>query len=506
MLDICSLNAGFIGGFSLKDITLHLKQGEHVGIVGESGSGKSLLSSLILGLGDSLGCRIFSGKISIEGEDLFAKSQKQLQSLRKKTLGYIPQNPLNALNPLHKIGKQLHEGLRLAFPLMPLKDRSQKILEYLDAAKLKDILLDRYPHELSGGQNQRILIVQNLLKEPKILICDEPTTALDSSVQKQILEFLFQITKEKNISVIFITHDLSIAHHFVENIIVMQEGRILEQQESKSLFENPKNAYTKSLLDALQLPIKECKKTKEVVLEVKDFGVFVRKSSFFTKKKIQLVDALDFCLHQKENLAILGESGSGKTSLGTAIMELMPSTGSKLLFGQSLHAREFYLQVQMVMQNPFASLNPRWRIGEILKEALSLRDATKERLEVKEALELVGLNEKFEDFYPHELSGGQNQRVAIARALLVWPKILILDEPTSGLDKNTQKKILSLLLDLQKNLDMAYIFITHDLDIVESFCDRVLMLQNGKKIFYDERDAFFSSKDSYIQDFLATRL
>lgn len=503
ILQITGFSAGFEQGFSLCDINLKLEEGGSVAIVGESGSGKSMLSSLILGLGDFLGCQVKSGDIRLDNLKILEKNQNDLRRIRQKDLGYIPQNPLFALNPLHKIGKQLHESLMLAYPRMGFVERQKKIEEYFKNAALDIELCERYPHELSGGQNQRVMIVLNLLKDPRILICDEPTTALDSSIQKQVLDFLFDICRQKNIGIIFITHDLNLAKHYVKYVYVMQEGRIIESQETEKIFENPNHVYTKDLINALQLPKKTYGIQGDEILKLQNFSAYINKKILLKNKRRILVELERLVLLQGENLAIIGESGSGKTSLALAIMELIQFDGIKKVQDKDLRGVEFYRQVQIVLQNPFASLNPRWRIREILKEACRLNHVQENFSEI---LKQVGMKEDVLWKYPHELSGGQNQRIAIARALITKPKILILDEPTSALDKSTQKKILELLLELQKKYAMSYIMITHDLEIVKSFCDNVIMLKNGKNIFYDRVQEFFNTQDEYIKGFLDSQL
>ncbi|MCE3038495.1 ATP-binding cassette domain-containing protein [Helicobacter anatolicus] len=502
MLKINKLNAKIIGGFCLHDINFCIEKGQHIGLVGESGSGKSLLSSIILGLHTFMDCKV-SGEIFLEDSNLLKMHEKELRIMRQKDLGYIPQNPLNALNPLHKIGAQLHESLSLAFPKLTVKEREKQIQFHLESANLDFEVCERYPHELSGGQNQRVLVVMNLLKEPKFLILDEPTTALDPSVQKQILDFLFQECRKKNITTLLITHDLNIVKHYVSKICVMQEGKILEFQETSLLFQLPKHSYTKTLLEALQLPKKQLVVHEKELLSLQNFSVFVKKNSFFSQKNKTLLKPLDFLLYENENIGIIGESGSGKTSFALGIMELLESSGLKKFQGKVLRGVEFYKKVQIVLQNPYASLNPRWRIVEILKEATQLSNFKRD---YEELLNEVGLDNRVLSMYPHELSGGQNQRIAIARVLLVRPRVLILDEPTSALDKNTQKKILELLLDMQKEYKTSYIMLTHDLDIVESFCDRVMMLRHGDVVFYGKKENFFKSNDLYIQSFLEKRL
>ena len=485
MFKIKDFSAGFRNGFYLNEINLTLGEAERVGILGESGSGKSLLCYLILGFQDRLRCEVKTGEILFKGENLLKK--KSMQKLLRKDFGYIPQNPFEALNPLQKIQKQLLETLKLAFPSESLENLKQKMRSALQEVGLSQDLLGRYPHELSGGQNARVLILQNILKEPKILFCDEPTTALDPKIQRQVLEFLFYQAKIKKIAIVFVTHDIEVLDGFVEKILVMKEGRIIESSLTKELFLNPKHQYTKELLDALKLPIKTLRPDQEEALSIKDFSVFVYNKNFLFSTKKYLIQEVNFSLKKGEILGIIGESGSGKSSLSLGIMHLLKTEGEIRIFGKNLGKKNQYEMMQIVLQNPFGSLNPRWRIKEILKEASNLKN---NEIDIKEYLQAVGLSQDLLGRYPHELSGGQNARIAIARALIVKPRILILDEPTSALDKSTQKQVLELLLKLQIQYSLSFIFITHDRSIVHSICDRVLVIHQGRvmKILENRED------------------
>lgn len=502
MIELKGLSVGFQEGFRLLDIDFNLKEGERVGIVGESGSGKSLLANTLLGLNQHLGCEIFSGKYLIEDKDTQYENEAFFCQKRKDFFGYIPQNPLNALNPLHKVKKQIIETLLLSFPNLSKKQIQERIEQSFLSANLPLRLLDSYPHELSGGQCQRILILQNILKNPKVLICDEPTTALDSNIQKQILDFLFSECKKHQISVIFISHDLNIVRLYVERIYVMQKGKMVERGLVQDIFSHPKHQYTQELIAALKLPRKILLPKEEKVLQAQDFGVYVDKKTFFKNKRYDLVLPCNFWLFKNEILGIVGESGSGKTSLILGIMRLLKTYG-ELDFSYQYNHKNFYQNIQIVLQNPFASLNPRWKIKKTLNEAKIFGDTS---LEIEQILDQVGLHKSILDSYPHELSGGQNQRIAIARALLVKPKILILDEPTSALDKNTQKVVLELLLSLQKYYEMSYIFVTHDLDVIEAICDRVMLIDSKKILCCLQKNDFFTSSMSEIRKLVDMRI
>lgn len=470
LLEVRALEAGFSSGFRLEGIDFRLNEGEFLGIVGESGSGKSLLCKLILGLSGMLGCRIDRGEIRVFDKNILEK--KDLKSYLRKQIAYIPQNCFDAQNPLKKIKVQFLETLKLAYPNMDKKSLEAKMIQSLKEVRLDPALLDRYPFELSGGQNARILILQNILKAPDILICDEPTTALDPKVQKKILDFLFIEAKKNNIAVIFITHDIELLRGYVERVAVMQNGRMIEQNEINKLFSSPKMPYTKLLLDSIKLPKKASKPDEKRVLSIKRLCAWSEKKGLFTTRKKDLVCDVSFDLYQREILGVIGESGSGKSSLMLALMNLIKRSGRvDLLLGED----EFYKKVQIVLQNPFASLNPRWKVESILKEASYLG----KKIDYLKSLEDVGLKKDILDRYPFELSGGEAQRVAIARALCVRPEILLLDEPTAALDKSTQKKILELLLSLQQEYNLAYIFVTHDYHIVDAICDRVMVIESA---------------------------
>ncbi len=469
LLKLESLSAGFKGGFRLEDISLSLHRSEFLGVLGESGSGKSLLSLLILGQAQNLGCQITQGQMHLESLNLLKLSPKEYQKLLIKDIGYIPQNCFEALNPLKKIQAQFLETLLLAHPQLSKKQIHAKILQAMQEVGLKEELLERYPFELSGGQCARVLILQMLLKSPKILICDEPTTALDPQTQKQVMDFLFPQARLLKIAIIFITHDILLLKDYVQRIAVMQKGRIIE--DGCHLFSAPKADYTKELINSVKLPKKSCPRTNKPLLEVRDFSVFVEKKSLFYSQKKTLIQGVNFTLHENEILGVIGSSGSGKSSLALGLMGLLKTEG-RMDFATVLPKKMRFKQMQIVLQNAFGSLNPRWHIKSILKEAAKGED-------LEDFLNQVGLEPSILERYPFELSGGQCARVALARALIVHPKILIFDEPTASLDKSTQKRILELLLQIQRQHQLGYIFITHDMSIIESICDRVLAIDHG---------------------------
>lgn len=516
LIHIDNLHCGFENGFWLKNISLRMNRGERVALVGESGSGKSFLANMILKLYRQ--AIIQKGSIFFEGKNLLTLDEKKLQKIRGKSISYIAQEPLSSLNPLHKIAKQITESLTLHNPYLSKQEINNKLLETLHLVELSTDLKNRYPYELSGGQRQRVAIAMGIINRPKLLICDEPTTALDASTQKQILRLLKNLSIKNKMALLFISHDLSVVKNFAEKIYVAKDGKFCENGEVVQVFSRPKNPYTKKLLDALNLPKKSVTPSKETLLTIKDFSVIYEEKTFFLKKAIkQIIHNVDFTLHKGETLGIVGESGSGKSSLAMGILRLMQSRGEIHLLNQRIdnlknkELKLFRSHIQVVFQDPYASLNPRMRIKETIAEAIKLSNKKQKNSAIEEMiianLQRVGLSRNFIYSYPHELSGGQRQRVAIARALATKPKIVILDEPTSALDKSMQKIVIELLLKLQKEFFLSYIFISHDLDVIEAMCDRVMVLKHGKIVEHgDIKEVFTSPKNKYTQELLKARI
>ncbi|MDY3114158.1 MAG: dipeptide ABC transporter ATP-binding protein [Helicobacter sp.] len=516
LLEIKNLSAE-CAKFALKNIFLSIKECEIVGLVGESGSGKTLLSYLILRLIHNYSIK--GGSIEFLGRNLLNLKEKELQKLRGSEISYIFQEPLSALNPLHKIKKQLEEAILIHKPFLKKDAINKRIKELLNSVQLDSTLLERYPYELSGGQRQRVCIAIALANNPKLLIADEPTTALDSTTQEQIIMLLKQLQKEFNLSILFISHNLSVVSKLSQRIIVMQKGEIIEENTTKELFKNPKNAYTKMLLEALHFNYNVESFSKEVLLKAQNLSVkYPLKKSFFGKtlESFKAVESLNFTLHKGESLGIIGESGSGKSSLANALCGLLESkniSGSVEALGLELFAlkdkelKAFRKNMQIVFQDPFSALNPKMNILEILLEGLFVhfRDLSK-ALKLKMAIRVlrdVGLNASFLKRYPNELSGGQRQRINIARSLILKPKILILDEPTSALDCATQKQILTLLLKLAKEYKLSYICISHDLSTIATLCQSVLVLKKGRILESGStKEVFSAPKNAYVKELL----
>lgn len=478
----------------LHGIDFAIHPGESLGLVGASGSGKSLTALGIMGLlAPSAGFRL-SGKVLFEESDLFALEEKKLENLRGNRIAMIFQEPMTALNPLHTVGRQIGECIAIHHPERSAGKIRKEVLELLDQVGIAEPArrMGAYPHELSGGQRQRVMIAMAISNRPKLLIADEPTTALDVTIQAQILELLQRLKREMDMSMLFITHDLGVVRHVSDRLLVMEKGRIVEEGRTESLFlEGGRAAYTKSLLQAelMDAPILS-EKRAEPVLEVKDLSVcFPMKKGLLRKKKFfTAVANASFVLHKGETLGLVGESGSGKTSLGLAVLRLLASRGEILFKGLPIDhladkaMRKLRRHFQVVFQDPFASLSPRMTVGDIVAEGLLVHGigSPAERGEmVIRALEEVGLEPDARFRYPHEFSGGQRQRIAIARALVLNPDFLVLDEPTSSLDRRVQFQVLRLLRDLQEKRGLSYLFISHDLKVIRALSHGVLVMKDG---------------------------
>ena len=522
MLNISHLNAHFLHStrFSLQDICLHIKPGEKVALVGESGSGKSMLAQLILKLNPHIALQ--SGSVEFENKNLATLTQKELESLRGRDIAYIPQEPLSSLNPLHKVGKQIMESFYLhANELYPhLKGRAlankakERLAELLALIGLDSSLAHAYPFELSGGQKQRVAIAMSIVNNPKLLICDEPTTALDVLVQRQIMELLSSLAKQS--AILFISHDLGVVREFADRVVVLKDGKIVESALSEKLFNTPQHSYTRFLIESLKLPKRKALEQaghdsmqQDIVLRARDLSVGVKKQGFFTSTYKQILSPLSFCLKKGQILGIAGESGGGKSSLALGLLHLLETKGELYLNERQIKRTKADVkllrrQISMVFQDPFSSLCPRFRISDIIKEALGKLPQETEnkakneayRQKIAWALEMTGLDSSLAHAYPFELSGGQKQRVAIARAIVREPKILLLDEPTTALDKSSQKLILTLLLELQEKMQMSYIFITHDLEILRELSDEVLILHKGVAVEYGRSENVFKTPQS----------
>jgi len=485
----------------LNSVSFEIKRGEIFALVGESGSGKSLTSLAIMRLLPEV-ISVSSGDIKLKNNSLFALQESQMQKIRGKSIAMIFQEPMSALNPVMTVGEQVAEVIKIHLGLKKeaIKDKVISLFEEVALKNPKE-RYNWYPHQLSGGQKQRVMIAIALACEPDLLIADEPTTALDVTIQAQVLTLLKKIREVRNLSILFITHDMAIVSQMADRVAVMRQGEILEQADCKAFFNNPQHPYTKSLLkDAMATKEeRETGEERDRLLEVEDLKVyFPIKKGFFqrTVGYVKAVDSVTLSIARGKTLALVGESGSGKSTIGQAILSLVSITGGKVKFeSQDLgrlsqaELKPYRRKIQIIFQDPFSALNPRMTIGNIIREGMvSLGVGSNNRIEqdeyIKELLLKVELEAEYFERYPHEFSGGQRQRIGIARALAVEPELIICDEPTSALDVSVRAQVLSLLRKLQEESGVSYLFITHDLSIVPIIADDVAVMKEGKIVEY----------------------
>ena len=478
----------------VQKVSLDLNAGEWLALVGESGSGKTLTGLACLRL---LPAGLKSeGTIHWQGQDLASLSPERLRQLRGGDIGMVYQEPLTALNPLHRIGKQLIEAITLHQSISP-DQATQRALNLLAEVGIDDAArrLEAWPHELSGGQRQRVVIAMALANSPKLLIADEPTTALDALLQNQILDLLKSLQKRRGLAILHISHDLPQVQRYADRVMVMQAGQVIEADKTEHVFQQPKHDYTRVLLQpfANSQPCPRPKDAK-VTLSVSQLNVrYALEKTWWgaVSHWREAVCSLGLTLAQGESVGIVGESGSGKSSFAAAILRLTPATGRVVLLGQDWlklsgeSLRRGRAELQLVFQDPYGSLNPRLTVAALISEGLRAHQALTEAAldaAVCKALTAVRLDPQCRHRYPHEFSGGQRQRIALARALILDPAVLVLDEPTSALDRHTQGEILSLLRDIQRERGISYLFISHDLRVVQALCHRVLVMQAGKVV------------------------
>ncbi|AMN50895.1 microcin ABC transporter ATP-binding protein [Psychrobacter sp. P2G3] len=528
MLTVNKLSIATNVGTALVDkLSYELRQGQTLAIVGESGSGKSIASLALLGLlPDSL---TVTGEVQLADVTGMATlpvtnnrtRNAALRSVRGQRIGMVFQEPMTALNPLHTVAKQIAESLRLSG--VPKKQWREKSIALLDDVNISDPAdkLKRYPHELSGGQRQRVMIAMALAQQPDILIADEPTTALDVTLQHEILALLDDLKRQHNMAMILISHDLNLVRRYSDEVIVMRQGQTIEQGKTAAVFSQPKAEYTRSLIKqdfGQALNLFENESQQPTVLQVSNLQVqFPIEKSLFgsTKRWFDAVKDVDMILQKGQALGIVGESGSGKTTIALALSQLLSNQtrvgGRILVNGQDISAlskselRKFRSQIQMVFQDPFASINPRMTVMQIVEEGLLVQgvDKISRQQAVMESLATVHLPLEFVQRYPHELSGGQRQRVALARALIMQPSLLILDEPTSALDSTTQVTVVNLLREIQEKLQISYIFISHDLKVVRALCQHIMVLKEGMCIESGPtEDIFNNPKHPYAKQLL----
>ena len=513
LLSIIDLSIAFKTGLHSQNqvvdaISFDINEQETVALVGESGSGKSVTALSILRLLSKERVIYPSGDIIFEDKSLLHASEKELRKIRGNEISMIFQEPMVSLNPLHTVEKQLYEVLSLHRGMRRNVARGE-ILQYLDRVGIKDpkSKLASYPHQLSGGERQRVMIAMAILTHPKLLIADEPTTALDVSVQGQIIELLKELKKELNMSMLFISHNLGIVKKLADKVAVMRDGQIVEFNNKQRIFLRPQHEYTQTLLNSQPsgepVPLPD---TPGILLNVNHLNVeVVTQKRLFSSKKKKIVDNIGFAVHQGETVGIVGESGSGKSTTALAILRLIKSKGDILFDShpiQNLSGKKllpFRSRIQVVFQDPFSSLNPRFNVEQIISEGLmthkKLTKTEREQAVIDIMLE-VGLDPEMRFRYPNEFSGGQRQRIAIARALILQPELLILDEPTSSLDHTIQKQIINLLKSLQEKHHFSYLFISHDLALVYSICHQIVVMKDGKIVEQGSREKVFYTPES----------
>lgn len=503
-------------------ISFTLDKGETLALVGESGSGKSVSALSILKLLPYPAASHPSGRIIFDGEDMLSADDKALRSVRGNRISMIFQEPMSSLNPLHTVEQQIGEVLSIHHGMSEKQSRA-RVLELLEDVGIRDPekRLKSYPHQLSGGQRQRVMIAMALANEPEILIADEPTTALDVTVQAQILELLKELQKSHGMALLFITHDLGIVEKLADKVCVMTDGEIVEKGPTREIFDNPTHAYTRHLLSSepsgKAYPVAD---DAPILLETDDLKVwFPIKRGFLrrTVGHIKAVDGISLSIRAGETLGIVGESGSGKTTLGLALLRMISSEGPIVFQGDKLDGldnkamRAMRGDMQIVFQDPFGSLSPRMSIAQIVAEGLDIHfpDLSKQEQDARvvDVLKEVGIDPETRHRYPHEFSGGQRQRISIARAMILEPKFVMLDEPTSALDMSVQSQVVDLLRDLQARHGLTYLFISHDLKVVRALANRVIVMRQGKVVEQGAVEQIFDAPETdYTKALMAAAL
>ena len=506
--DFCAVN----------DVNISLEQGKILGIVGESGSGKSVTALSILGLLPfPKAYHSENSSILFNQQELIGLAEEKFRQIRGNKISFIFQEPMSSLNPLHKIGAQIAESLLLHQHLSKTEIKA-KTLELLNLVNIPnpEQKINAYPFELSGGQRQRVMIAMAIANNPQILIADEPTTALDVTIQEQIIDLLLDLKRKLNMSIIFISHNLRLVHKISDYIAVMYRGNLVEYGTAEDVFENPQNAYTKRLISSTLLLNLRKKYKNKVVMSVQNIEVrFPHKRNIWGRviSDFKAVDNVSFELKEGETIGIVGESGSGKTSLALAIINLLKHSGNVKIFSGDNNKKQqrFNKNLQIVFQDPYNSLNPRMTIRQIIMEGLNVHfkklNEEEKINKINEIIREVNLDISVLSQYPHEFSGGQRQRIALARALVLKPEIIILDEPTSALDLTVQTQIIELLKNLQNKYNISYIFISHDMTAIRAMSHRVMVMQNGKIIEQGSTEQIFEQpQQPYTQQLIRASL
>lgn len=514
LLSVKNLSVGFQANGQktsvVKGVSFTIEEGKTVALVGESGSGKSMTAFSVLGLLPYPMAYHETGSIQFKGEELLNRGDHFLRAYRGSEIGMIFQEPMTALNPLHTIERQIAEPLLIHKGLSTQQAR-ERVIELLSLVGFREGVdrLKAYPHQLSGGQRQRVMIAMALACDPKLLIADEPTTALDVTIQAGIIDLLKDLKKKLNMGLLLISHDLAMVSKIADTVAVMKNGEIVEQGSVKSILKNPQHPYTQKLIAAepsgSPIPVPQ---HAETLLRVEDINVtFKQKPLWFWQqaKSLDAVKKVSIHLRHRETLGIVGESGSGKSTLIYAILRLLPSTGRIVFLNTHLETlsqkelRHLRPKMQVIFQDPFSSLNPRFSIGQIIAEGLQIHTSlSSEEIDqrVCQLLEEVGLPSESRFRYPHEFSGGQRQRISIARALILNPKLLVLDEPTSALDRSIQAEVIDLLRKLQEKHDLSYLFISHDLKVVKAMSHRIMVMKQGEIVEAGETESITTNPQS----------
>ena len=507
-------------GFAIRNLNISIPKGKTISIVGESGSGKTLTALSILRLHPNPSSITDESRIIFSGKDILKIHQKELNKIRGNDISMIFQEPLSSLNPLHTIERQISESIisHKAKKTVAVRDAVIELMSKVRINEPKE-KLTRYPHQLSGGERQRVMIAMALANNPKLLIADEPTTALDVTVQYEILKLLKTLQQEFNLTILFITHDLSIVKNFTDYVYVMQDGYVVEEGSTSSIFKKPANPYTKKLVNARNLERKERNRSKSLeLLKLNTLSAQYEQNKLLRKTIVnKVINNINLSVNLGETIGLVGESGSGKTTIGLSILRLIKSDGGIVFMGDDIskksirNLKKVRKDLQIVFQDPFGSLSPRLTVEQIIEEGLIAQkielDPNQRRKRVLETLEDVGLEPDQLNRYPHEFSGGQRQRIAIARAIILRPKLLVLDEPTSSLDATVQLQILNLLKELQDKFNTSYIFISHDLRVIRYVADRVMVLNSGEIIEMDYTENIFNKpRNEYTKKLISSAL
>lgn len=498
---------------AVKNLNLSINENQIVGLVGESGSGKSVTAMSIMRLlPEPKATYGEESSIVFDGEEILSADKASLRKIRGNKISMIFQEPMTSLNPYHRVGDQIVESILLhkAQPKSEAVSQAKNLMNLVEISEV-DRRFMSYPHELSGGQRQRIMIAMALANKPKLLIADEPTTALDVTIQAQILDLMTKLKNEVGMSILFITHDLGLIEKFSDTITVMQEGVVVEQGDTKAVFSNPQHAYTKKLINS-EPSIKEVTLIEQPpLISVKDLNIFypLPKKTFFKNEFFQAVKDVNFSIPKKSTIGLVGESGSGKSTLGKALAGLISYQGSIIYDGSDLgqlNTKELKAtkkDIQIIFQDPYGSLSPRMTVGEIVGEGLDVHFNLSQKQKderIADSLKAVEINPDDRFKYPHEFSGGQRQRVAIARSLILNPSFMILDEPTSALDRSIQIQVIELLKNIQQQYELTYLFISHDLKVVRSMSDYIFVMQDGVIVESGPAKQVFSNPEEDYTD------